>query len=185
MELPGIGTIAGAVSARPIHCIVQRRILIIAFTDRVVELVYPCPTVPAASTSASCMRECLDLCPQVKQLQTAAKQLMASAYLGLEGDGSDGAFSNLKYEGWRETAPLPDDLDEQRLLQLCGNHQVHITEVLVEKLLGQDKQHVSKATSFIVLMRSGGFFLRCLTTLFPEISANLHMVTCLTLTPKP
>ena len=79
-----------------------------------------------------------DNSPQISPLQQEAKALMETADVSIEADGSDGAFPNILYETWREVCPQSTDGDTKRLLQLCGNHLVHISEVLVELVLGKD-----------------------------------------------
>ena len=60
------------------------------------------------------------------------------------------------------------------MLQRCGNHTVAIHQTLVEDVIG--KEIVSAVTNFVVMMRSGGFLLRCLSGLLPVILGGLRPV---------
>ena len=66
VELPGIGELKPSQTGRPIHCMVQRRILVLSWPTRTVEMAIPIPTVPIASTSATCTHQSLSVVPQVQ-----------------------------------------------------------------------------------------------------------------------
>lgn len=174
IELPGLGKLASNKTLRPIHCYVQRRFLMLCWQDCLVDLSYPVPTLPAASTNAECVRVSMHDAPQVSEMQTIATNIVRTAKtVGIEGNGSDGAFGNLKYHAFREHHDgLGDDV--QTLEQLCGNHSTKITEDALETLLGKD--HITKLAAFTTLLRSGGFFVRMLSALFPAILERLWLV---------
>ena len=154
----------------------------LVFPTDVVSLKFPCPTVPIAGTRAECVHESLDTADQVKDFQKEAKKMMAAASLGVEVDGCDGAFSNVRCETWRQEYPLEDDGAEKRVVELCGNHGCHISEVLVEGFLSKHDDgpnrpnFVQMAASFISLLRCGGFFIRLLSSIFPLVLERLHLV---------
>ena len=80
-----------------IACMVQRKICLIVWRNRIVELVYPILAVFVAPTNAECLLESADNAPQIKPLRDIVIGIAKTAeILGAECDGSDGAFRNLR-----------------------------------------------------------------------------------------
>ena len=52
VDLPVLGALEQNQTTRPIHVMVQKRVLLLAWPSRMVELVYPCPSLPIANTTA-------------------------------------------------------------------------------------------------------------------------------------
>ncbi len=74
--------------------------------DRTVELQMECPTVPMHSTNSSCLAVALDRAPQIQELQAEADEILQTAPIALECDGSDNAYSNLRYEAGEKTSQI-------------------------------------------------------------------------------
>ena len=55
----------------------------------------------------------------------------------------------------------------------CGNHQVNITDGLLENLVG--KSVISALTGFLSLIRTGNFFLRLLSVVGVAAMDRLHL----------
>ena len=132
--------------------------------DKTVECIYPCSPVPISDTGASCCHEALDVVPSVAPFQKVADDILATAHLSMDADGSDGAFGNLKYQAWR-------DIDWR---QPCGNHDVNLSDGLVEALM--DKEVIQQLTSFINMLRAGGFFVRLISIIYPVILHLLKLI---------
>jgi hypothetical protein len=56
VELPGLGVLSANKTARPIHCYVQRRFVILVWDSLIVDLYFPVPTLPASTTNAECVQ---------------------------------------------------------------------------------------------------------------------------------
>ena len=171
VRLPYIGDLRSNQTTRPIHVQIQRRIIMIVWRLRVVELRFPVPPVPMASVDYTCNHTSLDTNPQVEPLQNEAEEIMQTASVAaMECDGSDGAFSNLKYQAWRESS-----FDMARHVEMCGNHTTALTDGNVEEHLG--RSYVSKLRSFLTLLRAGGFFVRLIAALVPAIMGMSDLIT--------
>ena len=80
--------------------------------------------------------------------------------IGLEADGSDGAYSNVKYHAYREVLPTEAEqqADLKRTARLCGNHGTHITTAVTEGILWA---HVSvpmpapELKTFLIALKRG------------------------------
>ena len=173
VQLPMLGVIKGSQSARPIHTLVQRRLLIMIWDDKAIELSYPVPTLATVSADCNCLQQALDAVPQVRDVQDAVIDILTEAEdVSCEFDGSDGAYSNIKYQAWQE-------LTESRFARESesrGNHDTHVTTTSLEKFLGVDM--VSLLTALIVLLRTGGFFLRLISSLVPAILHGIFLDKC-------
>ena len=113
--------------------------------------------------------------PQIKDIQDICADIVRTPEkVGIEADGADGAFSNLKYHAWRENHSLISDPAIDFHAEVCGNHTVKVTETLVETLLG--KEHIQHLACFVTLLRSGGFFIRLLACIYPAITLKLWLV---------
>ena len=164
LDLPGLGKVSGPQSSRPIHVLVQRRVLVMCWPEQTVECIYPCPPVPISDTGVSCCHESLDVVPSVAPFQNVADDILATADLSMDADGSDGAFGNLKYQAWRDVS----------WRQSCGNHDINLSDGLVENLM--DKEVIQQLTSFITMLRTGGFFVRLISILYPVILQLLKLI---------
>lgn len=171
--LPALGKLARSQTRRPVHFFVQRRMIMLIFEDKAVELKWPVHDVLAATTSASCLHECVDTTEQIKEMQEEAIKILQTAQvLALEADGMDGAYANLKYEFWRDgDGSGLFDFEPKRHHEVCGNHGSAIHQGLIHDAIGKDnldyvtsfskfderRRHVAEIASRIISTYLGGF----------------------------
>ena len=158
VELPIVGHVASNCTSRPIHVQNQRRMLILVWSDKVVEVPIPVPPVPMSSTSAECNRISVDEGEQVQKFQATLQQIIETGtVLRVEADGTDGHYANLKYVAWRHSKPPTPST--RRHHRLCGNHDTALVDTHTAKTV-QASKALSLLTTFVTMLRAGGFFLR-------------------------
>ena len=69
------------------------------------------------------------------EAQTLVEQILALCTLGLELDGGDGAFSGLKYEGWKPETHREGLSTFPRAFVYCRNHGTRLTDAWLEMTL--------------------------------------------------
>ena len=175
IDIPGLQQVTPQQCRRPIHFFVQKRCIMIVFPNKTVELKYPVHDIPAQSTNAACVHNCLDKNEQTQEMQQLATDIMGTAsVMAIEGDGCDRAAPNLKYEEWRKDHPQCEHFEGHRHKETCGNHGTALHSDLIEDYIAGDL--LGKVGSCTTLFRTGGFLVRALSMLLPTILAGLRLV---------
>ena len=164
--VPYLGNLEAASTVRPIDVQICRRILVLVWLGKIVEVHVPTPPVPMAGTSAGNVEACLDQTPQLKLENEIVGEIMAETSFSATADGCDGAYSNVRYESWRECCPDIDSVGTWASIY-CGNHGTRISERLVVTLDPLDS--MTKLTGFIGLLRNSTFMLRLISVVTPAV----------------
>ena len=121
-----------------------------------VELILPFATVPASSTSADCLKNCVDEVAQIVMYHSLFIQLLSTArFFAVQVDCSDQAFRNLRYQAWLSNQPLNTEYTIHKIAEACGNHYVNLIDGAFEAMM--DGLYITMLTSFIVMLRASGF----------------------------
>jgi hypothetical protein len=151
---------------RPIDIQIIRRIVLIALPGKIIQVDLPTLPVPMSGTSCGSVEACLDRSPQLECENEMIDECQKESVFAGTADACDGAYSNAKYESWRECMP---DINScvTWLTLFCGNHGNRISERLVVEL--DPEQSMSKLTGFIGLLRNSTLLLRLITMATPAI----------------
>jgi hypothetical protein len=130
------------------------------------------PIVPLHNTSASCLFFGLFNSAEGKPFEERAQEFLRAANLGVIIVECDGAYSNDKAM-WHYFNTLPPELP--KILRLCGNHGLHLIEMLVF--------HSSDAYKFLTniydvakFMRWRGVFLQLIAGVASVVSSSCPLV---------
>ena len=186
--LPIIGTLKANQSVDTLDVFVQMRTNIVVTSDGAIHSRrVPIPAVPSRSTSASCVRQCLERVPQIADVNALDEQLCDRARVGAIIDATDGAYGNRSYDAFKTKerrdvlATIADleasgDVDTPRpkvpplrANVLCGSHTAHLTDKLVEALpdffVRDQKKTISRVSGFLSFLRSRNYHMRMLSVL--------------------
>ena len=162
---------------------ILRRFLIVAWADRIIEIHLPTSPIAMSSTDASCIRRSIDMAPQVTKDHCLIQKMIALSSFGATCDGTDGAYSNTKYENDCEHE-VRDKMIQglrhengSRLQVQCGSHQNRLVETYMKQCIDDDEA-VDNLAKFISLLRSSGFFLRLISVVFVTVWDHLDFELC-------
>ena len=159
----------------------SRRLMVLVWEDRMVELHIPTLPTPCCSVAGSGVLDCMDDSPQhIHELQLCHRMMAASRCRGTE-DGVDGAFSNICYQNYVRlramnslASSVPSEGGARGWIH-CGSHKNRLGENDTKSAVDSEDA-LGKLTSFICMLRSAGHFLRLLAALFVTIDAKLEVV---------
>ncbi len=169
--LPVIGDLLPQQTSQVTNVFVTSRSLVVVYESGLIERPIPCLTIPTSSTNASSVRNCTDKCPQIEKLQTGVEKILKKSVIAGEIDCVDGAYSNRKYEAWREGL-VGDDVPAHSSV-ICGNHSNHLTDQNAEGLLA--KREIKYLTAMCSLFRTCNYFLRFLSVVYVVTLENLDV----------
>ena len=188
-SLPGVGDLEGEQTFRPVHMTIVRRLIVVAWPTTIAELHIPTLSVPACSTTASCVRQVMDFSKQLCDEQRILNEIIAASIVGGCLDGADGAFSNVSYSNYNRLKMMDEITAAQaadrtasskglpsrcRAMIGCGNHANRSVENKMKKSADPDCA-MSLLTSLVSLLRSGGYHLRLLSATFITVLDHLDV----------